>query len=234
MNVLSDLSSLQSSQRARPMEVSMAERTLHDLAFPTLDDESMASIAKVAHSQHFDDGQTLFQAGESDNKFFVLKNGKVEVIDVTGDEPKVIAAHGPRQFTGDISHLTGNPAIVSGVCRGGCDAYAICDDDLQRVASGQRSPERHHSPGVYRPAATPGRVAGFCRTAHHRVEVQPGYASNSRFPGEKSCPDHLSRPGAGKGRGYALEAIQSKNRGHADCRVRRNAGAAKSFKPGAR
>ena len=111
----------------------MAERTLHDLAFPTLDDESMASIAKVAHSQHFDDGQTLFQAGESDNKFFVLKNGKVEVIDVTGDEPKVIATHGPRQFTGDISHLTGNPAIVSGVCRGGCDAYAICDDDLQEL-----------------------------------------------------------------------------------------------------
>ncbi len=111
----------------------MAERTLHDLAFPTLDDKSMQSIAKVAHVQRFKDGDALFSAGDAEFKFFVIKSGKVEIIDVTGDAPKVIVAHEARQFTGDISHMTGNRAIVSGICRGGCEAYAICDDDLQRM-----------------------------------------------------------------------------------------------------
>lgn len=111
----------------------MPGSTLHDLAFPTLDETNMRTIGKVAHPIRFRDGDTLFQAGDRDFKFFVIKTGKVEIIDGTGDTPQVVATHGPGAFTGDISHLTGNPAIVSAVCRGGCEAYAICEDDLQRI-----------------------------------------------------------------------------------------------------
>ncbi len=107
--------------------------TLHDLAFPTLDEANMRTIAKVAHPQEFRDGDMLFRAGDRDFKFFVIKSGKVEIVDCTGDTPQVVATHGPGAFTGDISHLTGNPAIVSAICRGGCEAYAICEDDLSRI-----------------------------------------------------------------------------------------------------
>ncbi len=107
--------------------------TLQELAFPTLDEANMRTIAKVAHPKTFRDGDKLFQAGDRDFKFYVIRSGKVEIVDSTGDAPQIVATHGPGAFTGDISHLTGNPAIVSAVCRGGCEAYAICEDDLQRI-----------------------------------------------------------------------------------------------------
>ena len=61
--------------------------------FPRSTTRACASIAKAAHCQHFEDGETLFRAGERDFKFFVIKKGKVEIVDVTGDTPKTIVVH---------------------------------------------------------------------------------------------------------------------------------------------
>jgi thioredoxin reductase (NADPH) len=114
----------------------MAERTLHEAAFPQLDETQLKTIAKYAKCASFKNGDTLFHAGDRDMKFYVVKKGEVEIIDCTGDTPKQVVIHTPGHFTGDITHLTGRPAIVSAIAKGDVQAYEVCHDDLQKILQG--------------------------------------------------------------------------------------------------
>ncbi|HTL29682.1 MAG TPA: FAD-dependent oxidoreductase [Tepidisphaeraceae bacterium] len=93
-------------------------------------------MAKYAKCARFKDGDTLFHAGQRDMKFYVVKKGEVEIIDHSGDTPKQVVIHPPGHFTGDITHLTGRPAIVSAVAKGDVQAYEVCHDDLQKILQG--------------------------------------------------------------------------------------------------
>src|SRR5579864_5064549 len=101
----------------------MAEHNLQSIAFPTLDEAQIARIngCTAAVAKSFQDGQKLFAVGDRDMKFFVVKSGEVEIVDFSGDEPKQLTVHRKGQFTGEISHLTGTPAVVSAVARGPCE-----------------------------------------------------------------------------------------------------------------
>jgi thioredoxin reductase (NADPH) len=113
----------------------MAEHTLQSLAFPVLDDTQIAQIAgctKVA-PKHYPDGERLISVGERSMKCFIVISGKIEILDSSGDEPRIITTHGSGQFTGDISHLTGMPAIFTAIARGDCEVYEISQEALRQV-----------------------------------------------------------------------------------------------------
>lgn len=113
----------------------MNENTLEKVAFPTLDEAQIHQLAQCTSAglKLFHNGQTLFAAGDQHVNFFIVKSGTVAVIDNSGDRPKTVTTHLPGQFTGDVSHLTGLPAIVSGIAQGECEVYEIPHDTLKRV-----------------------------------------------------------------------------------------------------
>jgi thioredoxin reductase (NADPH) len=113
----------------------MAERDLQSIAFPTLDDAQVArlSACTAATSRSYQDGQTLFAVGDRDLKFFVVKSGEVEIVDYSGDEPRRVTVHRKGEFTGDVSHLTGTPAVVSAIARGPCEVVEVSSEGLRRV-----------------------------------------------------------------------------------------------------
>src|SRR4029079_17554809 len=76
---------------------------------------------------------TLCESGRDDCQFHVVTSGAIEILDVSGDEPKRITVHGPGQFTGDVSHLTGNPSIIRAVTRGTTEVHAVSGDALRAV-----------------------------------------------------------------------------------------------------
>jgi thioredoxin reductase (NADPH) len=113
----------------------MAEPNLHSVAFPVLDDTQIGQVAgciKVA-PKRYPDGERLISVGERSMKFFIVKSGAIDILDYSGDEPKTIATHGPGQFTGDVSHLTGMPAIFTAITRGNCELYEISQESLRQV-----------------------------------------------------------------------------------------------------
>jgi thioredoxin reductase (NADPH) len=113
----------------------MAEHTLQSVAFPVLDEAQINQVSgciKVA-PKHFPDGERLISVGERAMKFFIVKSGKIEILDDSGDEPRVIVTHGPGQFTGDVSLLTGMPAIITAIARGDCEVYEISQEALRQV-----------------------------------------------------------------------------------------------------
>ena len=113
----------------------MAEHDLQSIAFPTLDETQITRLSgcTAAVARSFEDGQTLFKVGERNMKFFVVKSGEVEIVDHSGDEPKRVTVHRKGEFTGDISHLTGAPAVVSAVARGHCEVLEVSGEALRRL-----------------------------------------------------------------------------------------------------
>lgn len=113
----------------------MAEHNLWSIAFPTLDEAQIAELSRctTATLKLYRNGQTLFGVGERNFKFHVIKSGEVEIVDYSGDVPKTLVVHTKGSFTGDISHLTGNPSVVGAVARGDCEVYEISRDALQRT-----------------------------------------------------------------------------------------------------
>ena len=113
----------------------MAEHNLHSVAFPTLEQSLIDDLSRCSSvtTKTYRDGQTLFAVGDRDFKFFIVKSGEVEIVDHSGDQPKTVTIHRKGQFTGDVSHLTGNPAVVSAVARGDTDVYEVSGDTLRRI-----------------------------------------------------------------------------------------------------
>jgi thioredoxin reductase (NADPH) len=115
----------------------MTEHDLQSVAFPTLDEAQIARLAGCADAVAvcYRDGQRLFSVGDRDFKFFAVQAGEVEIVDFSGDEPRVLVVHRKGQFTGDVSHLAGTPAVVSAIARGPCEVYQVSGEGLRRVLS---------------------------------------------------------------------------------------------------
>jgi thioredoxin reductase (NADPH) len=84
-------------------------------AFPTL---SAAQIERIRHSGHVrpvDRGEILFKPNDTEISFFVLLSGAMEIVQPipTGGE-RVIATHGPGNFTGELTMITGQRCLVLG------------------------------------------------------------------------------------------------------------------------
>jgi cAMP-binding proteins - catabolite gene activator and regulatory subunit of cAMP-dependent protein kinases len=113
----------------------MNEQNLLSVAFPKLEEAQIKQLARCtdADPKVFRDGEMLFAVGDTNMNFFVVKSGEVEIVDDSGDERKTVTVHRAGEFTGDISHLTGLPAIVSAVARGDCEVYEVSGDHLRQA-----------------------------------------------------------------------------------------------------
>jgi thioredoxin reductase (NADPH) len=102
-------------------------------AFPTLDEVQIAELRRCtgASLERYPAGRALFEVGDRDFKFFVVKSGEVEIQGPSGESPKTILIHRPGQFTGDVAHLTGTPSVVRAIARTDCEVYGISPASLR-------------------------------------------------------------------------------------------------------
>jgi thioredoxin reductase (NADPH) len=113
----------------------MAENDLRAVAFPTLNEAQLASLERCPLTlfKRYRDGEKLFEAGQRDCNFYVVKSGAVEILDESGEMPKTITVHRAGEFTGEIGQLTGGPSLVTAICRGGCDVYEVSPDAFRQL-----------------------------------------------------------------------------------------------------
>jgi thioredoxin reductase (NADPH) len=113
----------------------MPNHDLNAAAFPKLDDGQMTALERCPLTvlKRFRDGEKLFQAGDREFKFFVIKSGEIEIIDESAEKPKTIVILGRGEFTGEVGQLTGSPSLVAGVARGDCEVYEISQDALREL-----------------------------------------------------------------------------------------------------
>jgi thioredoxin reductase (NADPH) len=103
------------------------------LAFPKLSEAEVERLAGLAKICAFEDGEAVFLAGQRGMSFYVVESGEIAIVDESGDHPKTLVVHGPREFSGDVSLLTDRPAVVSAYARGKTRAYCVSQAELRRV-----------------------------------------------------------------------------------------------------
>jgi thioredoxin reductase (NADPH) len=113
----------------------MNTNSLQAIAFPKLDEAQLAGLEScpLTTQKRFREGEKLFEVGQSDFKFFVVKSGRVEIVDESSEPPRTVRMHGPGEFTGEVAQLTGNPALVSAIARGDCEVFQISRASLREI-----------------------------------------------------------------------------------------------------
>ncbi|HEX6387264.1 MAG TPA: FAD-dependent oxidoreductase [Anaerolineae bacterium] len=117
------------------MDEVRTQQETEDVAFPQLSQEQIDKLEPYATLRRFADGETLIEAGETDSRFFVVKEGAVEVVEESSGQRRTVAVHRQREFTGDIDIVTRRPALVTAVARGDTVVYEVTAENLRRILS---------------------------------------------------------------------------------------------------
>jgi thioredoxin reductase (NADPH) len=105
---------------------------IDDTAFPQLTTAELALVKNRATACDFADGEIIFRAGQAAVDLFIVESGQIEIQNPT-DDHRIIVAHDPGQFSGDIDLLTGRPVIVTAVARGATRLWCVPHDQLRAL-----------------------------------------------------------------------------------------------------
>jgi thioredoxin reductase (NADPH) len=83
-----------------------------DRIFPVLTAAQIARVTSHARRRQTTNGQVLVEVGDKDVPFFVIVTGTVHVLQLSHDVETLIVGHGPGTFTGEVSLISGRPAMV--------------------------------------------------------------------------------------------------------------------------
>ena len=74
---------------------------------PALREDQIEVLSRYGQTRKTEAGQVLFRAGDTQNDFFVVLEGEVEVVDDFGGEVRTIGVFRAGSFLGDLHMLTG-------------------------------------------------------------------------------------------------------------------------------
>ena len=96
-----------------------------ETAFPTLTEAELSCVSRLGTPRSFRDGEILIDIDDRDFPFYVVRSGEIVILESSTGAPREVVVHGPGQFSGDVSMLTGRPALVSAVARGETEVYEV-------------------------------------------------------------------------------------------------------------
>jgi thioredoxin reductase (NADPH) len=101
-------------------------------AFPRLTSAELALVKALATPCDYDDGATIFRAGQAEIDLYIVESGQIEIRN-PADNNSPIVTHGPGQFSGDIDLLTGRPVLVTGVARGATRVLRVAHSQIRSL-----------------------------------------------------------------------------------------------------
>ena len=104
-------------------------------AFPFLTSAQIARLRPVSKSRKVEPGDILFEPDDTGVPFFVLLSGSMEIVqpDLKGERP--IVTHGPGQFTGEITMISGQRCLVRGRVTEAGEFLEISPDGLRSIVA---------------------------------------------------------------------------------------------------
>ena len=86
----------------------------HTQVFPTLTEAQINRVRPFASLRQVKLGDVLFSADDSDVPFFILLSGSMEIVQPDMNGERLVASHGPGEFTGEMTMITGHRSLVCG------------------------------------------------------------------------------------------------------------------------
>jgi thioredoxin reductase (NADPH) len=96
-----------------PRPVLPADEPRDDETFPRLTAAQLARVREHGRLCDVAAGDVLVEAGAADVPFLVVTRGTLEIVQSSDGTDTRIAEHGPGEFTGEVSLLSGRPSLVS-------------------------------------------------------------------------------------------------------------------------
>ncbi len=81
--------------------------------FPTFTPAQIERFAAHGHVRPIRAGETLVEWGDPTPPFLLVRSGKLEVVQKSGDGETLVASHAPGQFSGEVNMLSGRRALLS-------------------------------------------------------------------------------------------------------------------------
>ena len=101
--------------------------------FPKLSDRQITRIAAQGRARRAEPREVLIATGSRSACCFVVLSGELEVVRSTDLDDEVIAVHGPGSFGGEISTLTGRPALLTTRARTASELIELDRDRLMSL-----------------------------------------------------------------------------------------------------
>jgi thioredoxin reductase (NADPH) len=104
-------------------------------AFPVLTAAQISRIRPLSKPRRVVAGEILFEPDDTNVPFFVLLSGRMEIVqpDLTGE--RFIAAHGPGEFTGEITMISGRRCLVRGRVSEAGEFLELSGDGLRSLVA---------------------------------------------------------------------------------------------------
>ena len=100
--------------------------------FPVLNAEEMDLLRPYGEERQYAQDERVWSAGDI-SAFFLVLEGKIEVIRSGTDQHQTIATHGPGQYLGEIYSMTGGRAMVTGIAIEPVRALYIDPENIRRM-----------------------------------------------------------------------------------------------------
>jgi thioredoxin reductase (NADPH) len=104
-------------------------------AYPRLSDEQIAALEAHGTRRPTSTGEVLFHEGDTSYDFVVVLQGLVAIVEHEHGVERLIAAHGPGRFLGELNLLTGERVIVSAVVREPGEVLVVPSDRLRELVA---------------------------------------------------------------------------------------------------
>ena len=96
--------------------------------FAKMDSSKLKLLAFTSQCLSFDDGEVLFQEGDSADSVYVIVSGEVEIVADTGRGQFVAGTLGKNQLFGELAVLTQSPRSATLRAKGDLVALRISDE----------------------------------------------------------------------------------------------------------
>ncbi|MGH9686890.1 MAG: FAD-dependent oxidoreductase [Candidatus Acidiferrales bacterium] len=83
-------------------------------AFPKLTPAQIDRIRQIAKLRHVRASDILFEPGDTNVPFFVLLSGAIEIVQPGINGERQVATHGPGEFTGELTMISGRKCLARG------------------------------------------------------------------------------------------------------------------------
>jgi signal transduction histidine kinase len=103
--------------------------------FPTFPPDVLEEVKREGVIRALDPGETLYVEGQPGYDFFVVLVGEVRITKRLGSEDQVLAVHRPGEFTGEISLLSGGPAIATARAVGPASVLQVKAEVFRRMVA---------------------------------------------------------------------------------------------------
>ena len=104
-------------------------------AFPALNAAQINRVRSGSKLRQVEKGEILFDVGDTNVPFFVLLSGRMEIVQPDLNGEQFVAKHGPGEFTGEMTMISGRRSLVRGRVTESGEFLELTGDGLRALVA---------------------------------------------------------------------------------------------------